>query len=135
MDAGLVLTNPIQACGRVLQFCPVIVNGGMDKFIARENVKHLRDQIRSEIDPNKRAVLQRILVEEEDRLGATNELIANIEREVATSRKLIAEHRALIASSEREQGDGLEQARALLDGLGQSLALHEEYHRRLVKRL
>jgi hypothetical protein len=46
-----------------------------------------------------------------------------------------AEHRALIASLEREQGDGLERARALLDGLDQFLALHEEYHRRLVKRL
>jgi len=41
----------------------------MDKFVASLNIEHLSKQIAEERDPEKRAVLCRILVEEEAKLA------------------------------------------------------------------
>jgi hypothetical protein len=61
-------------------------------------------------------------------------LIEDVEREIAKGRMLIAEHRALIASIELEKRNYATNARALLDGLVQTQAVHEEYHRLLARR-
>jgi hypothetical protein len=42
----------------------------MDRYIARENIKHFRDRLWSEIDQDVRARLQQLLVAEEDKLAA-----------------------------------------------------------------
>jgi hypothetical protein len=107
----------------------------MDQFVARENIRHCRDQLMSEIDPAKRAILQRILVEEEDKLGALFELIAEVKREIARAKTLIEERRTLVASMEREKRGGIENVKALLDGLMQTQTLHEEYCKKLLYRV
>jgi hypothetical protein len=109
--------------------------GTMDQFVARENIRHCRDQLMSEIDPAKRAILQKILVEEEDKLGALFELIAEVKREIARAKTLIEERQTLVASMEREKRGGIENVKALLDGLMQTQTLHEEYCKKLLYRV
>jgi hypothetical protein len=46
----------------------------MHNFVARENIKHYRDQLKTEIDPKRQALLQKISLQEEDKLGANGEL-------------------------------------------------------------
>jgi hypothetical protein len=41
----------------------------MENFIARQNVAHYLDQLRIETDPIKRAMLEKLLAEEKDRLA------------------------------------------------------------------
>jgi hypothetical protein len=62
----------------------------VNRFIARENVKHLRGLFESEIDPKNRSVLTRLLVEEEDKLSADFELLADIDQHVRRGDELIA---------------------------------------------
>jgi hypothetical protein len=50
----------------------------MDRFIARENIRHFRDRLISETDPTVRSSLQRLLVEEEDKLAKDLELLADL---------------------------------------------------------
>jgi hypothetical protein len=42
----------------------------MDRFIARENIRHFRDRLWSESDPDTRLRLHRLLLAEEDKLAA-----------------------------------------------------------------
>jgi hypothetical protein len=42
----------------------------MDQFVARVNIGHFRDRLLRETNPETRAFLQKLLVEEEDKLGA-----------------------------------------------------------------
>jgi hypothetical protein len=98
----------------------------MDEFVARKNVKLCRQRLRSETDPTRRAILQEILVEEEDKIGATAELVDDIRREIARARALIDERRMLAATA-----DCADDAKALFNGLVQTQALHEQYLARL----
>jgi hypothetical protein len=41
----------------------------MEKFIARENIAHLRDKLAAEQDEGKRRILLRLLAEEEAKLA------------------------------------------------------------------
>jgi hypothetical protein len=107
----------------------------MQRISTWRNIRHYRERLRSEADKLTRERLHRLLVAEEDRLGASRELIEDVEREIARSRTLIAEFRALIASMEFEKRGDVKNERALLDGLAQTQAVHEEYYRRLARRL
>ena len=69
----------------------------MDKFIARENVRHFRDRLCTEISPKDRALLQTLLVEEENKLAVDLELIAEVERVVRNGKELIASQTELVA--------------------------------------
>ncbi|MBV9740659.1 MAG: hypothetical protein JOZ30_13540, partial [Hyphomicrobiales bacterium] len=51
----------------------------MDRFIARENIRHFRELLWMETDPDVRARLQNSLIEEEDKLGASYDLLADVQ--------------------------------------------------------
>jgi hypothetical protein len=104
----------------------------MDRFIARANIRHFGDRLRSEADLQIRHRLQKLLLEEEDKLGQDLELIADVERTIASFDGLIQTQTALIITFEQDGSDGLAGARRFLDGLVQSQALYKDYHRRLV---
>jgi hypothetical protein len=76
----------------------------MLKFVATQNVARYRAQLNDEIDPAKRIVLQRLLVEEEDRLGATFELLAEVRQAIADCKCRIAELRSLTENTEIDGG-------------------------------
>jgi hypothetical protein len=104
----------------------------MDQFVARANIGHFRDRLSREVNPETRAFLQKLLVEEEDKLGADLESLADVERHIEDSHHRIERQRALVAIMERYGNKGLDRAKALLDGLLESQLLHQEYHHRIL---
>jgi hypothetical protein len=106
----------------------------MDHFVARENIRHFRNRLRSETDRLSRSVLQRLLVEEENKLAADVELLKDLAQEIAKGQQRIDRQRALITTLEGN-GDDVTTARALLDGLTESLILYQDYRQRLASRL
>jgi len=104
----------------------------MDRFIARENIKHFRDRLWTERDPEIRARLQRLLVEEEDKLTADLELLANLEKHIADGNRRIEWQQVLVETMERDGHDGVKRARDLLDGMIESQRLHTNYRERIL---
>lgn len=106
----------------------------MDYFVARENIRGLRTRLRSETDRLSGAVLQRLLVDEDNKLAADFELLADVAREITRCQELIENQRALVSTLD---GDGRDvtRARALLDGLTEALIVHQDYHQRVATRL
>lgn len=107
----------------------------MDRFIARANIGHVRERLMSEADPAKRATLQRLLVEEEDKLAADFELLADVAGAIAKCRQRIKKQQVLVEMLESDGRDGVAAAKTLLDGLTDSLTLPQEYHQRLAIRI
>jgi len=105
----------------------------MDRFVARENIKHFRDRLRSEANPSTRTLLERLLVEEEDKLAVDTALLAEVERAIANFDALIETQKRAVAVSKQNGHDGLAREQALLDGLMQSQILHREYHQKMLK--
>jgi hypothetical protein len=54
----------------------------VDRFTARENIKHFRGRIMSKADPTVRSILQRLLVEEENKLAKDLGLLDDLAREI-----------------------------------------------------
>ncbi len=104
----------------------------MDRFIAQENIRHFSDRLRYEVDLDKRSSLQKLLVDEEDKLGSDLELIAEVDRFIASFESLIQTQSALVAALERDGDDRAPPARSLLDGLAQSQTLYKEYRHKIV---
>jgi hypothetical protein len=102
----------------------------VDRFIARENIKHFRDRLWSENDRDTWSRIQKLLVAEEDKLGADLELLADIERHIADGSQRIERQQALVAIMQRDGHDGLPVAQALLDGMIEGQILHVAYRER-----
>jgi hypothetical protein len=107
----------------------------MDRFIARENIKHFRDRLWSETDTDTRARLQTLLVAEEDKLAADLELLADIDRHIADGDRRMERQQALVTAMERDGHNGLSQARVLLNGMTEGLLLHKRYRQQILIRI
>jgi hypothetical protein len=103
----------------------------MDRYKARENIRLFRDRLSQEVNPETRALLHKLLLEEEDKLGADLETLADVQQHIADGSRRIERQRALVATMERDGHKGLDHAKALLDGLLQSQLLHKYYHKRI----
>ena len=99
----------------------------MDRFIARENIRHFRTMLATNIDPEARARLHRLLVEEEDKLGKDLELLADIERHIEDGNRRIETQRARVDRMRATNHSGLAQGEAFLDGLIESQRIHATY--------
>jgi hypothetical protein len=64
----------------------------MDRFIARENVRHLRRELENGAEPNARAMMLRLLVEEENHLGFTHEQLGKLDRRISRLSEKMARH-------------------------------------------
>ena len=104
----------------------------MDRFIAQENIKHLRNRLWSESDAGMRASLQKLLVEEEDKFGACVEQLADIERHIDDGHRRIERQRLLVASMERDGHAGLSLATSILETMIDTQGLHERYRVRVL---
>ena len=104
----------------------------MDRFVARENIRHFRDRLWSESDPDTRARLQKLLVEEEDKLAADLEKLDDLDRHIADGNRRIEWQQVLVETLERDGRDGIKRARDLLDGLIETQQLHTEYRERIL---
>jgi hypothetical protein len=106
----------------------------MRKFVAMQNSERVRVQLNNETNPARRILLQRLLVEEEDKVGATLELLVAVQRGVNDCRRQIAELRSLIADCRTDCPDTTV-AKARLETLVASRVLHETYRRKLRSKL
>jgi hypothetical protein len=104
----------------------------VDPFIARENIKHFRERLWTEGDPKVRARLRELLLAEENKLAASLELLADVDRHISDGHNRIEKQRAIIATLELNGSAGLAQARLLLATLMESQALHEDYRQRVM---
>jgi hypothetical protein len=102
----------------------------MDKFVARENIRHFRDRLETETDASQRSLLQRLLIEEEDKLGHNLETLSMIETHITHGRTRVYRQRSLIVSMEQD-GHDTAQARALLGALNETLLIFE-YRRQAI---
>lgn len=79
----------------------------MDRFIARENIRHYRDMLLSDIAPEVRSRVRKLLVEEEDKLGKDLELLIDIERHIADGAQRIEAQQSCVRAMHTNGHDGL----------------------------
>ena len=103
----------------------------MDKFIARENVLHLCTLLHAETDPQKRAQLNKFLVEEEDKLGVSHAQLEFANRLIADGGVRMARQLALV---DHLFGNGHDTSAAtrLLDLMRETFGLFEDYRRKIL---
>lgn len=106
----------------------------MNTFIGINNVERFGDQLCSAADPARRATLMRLLVEEEDNLGAGLEQLDAAELRIARCHQLIASQRVLVARIGSD-GHDAEEANTLLSALLEVQELFEGYRRRILSAL
>ena len=107
----------------------------MDRFIARENIRHFRERLWVETDPDTRLRLRTYLIEEEDKLGASHELLGDVERHIADGDGLIEKQRALVAQRERERHNCADRSRRLLELYIENQSLHKSYRELVLIRI
>jgi hypothetical protein len=107
----------------------------MDPFIARANIKHFHDILLTDLRPEERARVQRLLVEEEDKLGKNLELLADIEKHIADAAGRIRQQQSLVATMRGNGHNGLARAQAFLDGMLESQNLTMNYRRIVAKEI
>jgi hypothetical protein len=103
-----------------------------DQFVTRANIGHFRDRLSREVNKETRAFLQKLLVEQEDKLGADLESLADAQRHIEDGHHRIERQRALVATIERYDLKGLDHAKCLLDGLAETQVLYQHYYDRLL---
>jgi hypothetical protein len=64
----------------------------MDKFIARENIKHYRRELENGVDESTRATMLRLLVDDENHLGLTREQLAKLDGHISRLKEIMARH-------------------------------------------
>ena len=99
----------------------------MYRVFASQNIRHCRDRLWLEVDPEARARLQKLLIAEEDKLGNDVELLADLDRHISDGKRRIDRQRALVTAMERDGHNGLAHSRVLLACLTESQLLHKEY--------
>ena len=68
----------------------------MEKFVARENIRHFRDELERGVDSDRRGMLLRLLTEEFHKLGFTRDQLDRFDRHIARLRALISDQAILI---------------------------------------
>jgi len=106
----------------------------MDRFVAQANINNFRDRLRNETDAVLRSQLQKSLVDEEDNLAADFGLLADLAREIVKCQQWIERQQLRIEDLERDGHDATA-AIALLNRVTETLAIYQNYHRRVEARL
>jgi hypothetical protein len=101
----------------------------MDRFIAWENIRHYRNMLLSDIAPELRSRVHKLLVEEEDKLAKDLELLADIERHIADGARRIETQQSRVRAMQADGHDGVGRAQAFLDGLMESQGLSMRYRK------
>jgi hypothetical protein len=102
----------------------------MDKFVARENIRHFRDRLETETDPNTRTLLRRLLVQEEDKLGHNSEALREIEDHIARAKEHVNRQQTLVASIESD-GHDAKHALMLLNNYSEILLAYQNQREKI----
>jgi hypothetical protein len=103
----------------------------MDKFVARENIRHFHDRLETETDPTARALLHRLLIQEEDKLGHNCEALREVENHIARVKEHVNRQQALITSTE-QNGYDISQARMLLNAYSDILLAFKNQRQKIL---
>ncbi len=95
----------------------------MDKFVARENIKHYRHDLENGVSEPTRATMLKLLVEEENHLGHTQEQLDKLERHIARLRKIMARHTDLMDNLQ-SNGQSSERATMVLATYNDLMAVY-----------
>jgi hypothetical protein len=107
----------------------------MSRFIARVNIRHYHDMLLSDVGPQERSRVHKLLVEEEDKLGKDLELLIDIERHIAEGARRIEVQQSRVRALLADRHTGVERAQAFLDGMVESQRISMEYRQRLRKEI
>ena len=66
------------------------------QFVSDLNIARFLDKLRLEHDPAMRTVLQRLLIEEEDKFGGNVERLSTVQRHIAEGNRRISLQKALV---------------------------------------
>ena len=105
----------------------------MDKtaqFVSDLNVARFVDRLQLENEPTRRTVLQKLLIEEEDKLGRNAERLNKLQRHITEGNRRIALQKALI-ERHRANGQDIRLAERTLDNLFEIQRIFE-HHRQAV---
>jgi hypothetical protein len=79
----------------------------LDCFASEGNISLFADQLRYETNPARQEKLKRLLIDEENRLGATEDRLRTIERKLTDGAELIMRMKRLIAEMKSSDRDTL----------------------------
>jgi hypothetical protein len=96
------------------------------QFVSDLNVARFLERLRSEHDPAIRASLQRLLLEEVDKLGRSAERRKSVHRHSAEGRRRIEMQKALIAKL-KSDGKDVRLAESALSNLVETQRIFEHY--------
>ena len=68
----------------------------LDHFITEQNVAHYRSRLQMGVEPETRAVILKLLLDEEKQLGRTREQLKQIDSHIETLRRIIAQQKKRI---------------------------------------
>jgi hypothetical protein len=105
----------------------------MDRLIARINIRYYRDMLLSDLVPEVRLRVHKLLVQEEDKLAKDLELLVEIERHIGEGARRIEAQQARVHIMRANRHNGVKVAQAFLDGMMESQQISMEY-RQLVKK-
>jgi hypothetical protein len=103
----------------------------MDKFVARENIRHFCDRLDTEADQTVRSLLHGLLVVEVDKLGCDSEALGEIENHIARAKRHVNRQRALIATMECD-GQDTTQVLLLLNAYNETLLVYENLREQIL---
>jgi hypothetical protein len=100
------------------------------KFVAYQNVTHFRSELENGAEGGRRAVLLKLLVEEEDKLGLTREQLGEVDQQIARIKGIVAQQTDAVAML-KANGHPMERAERTLSNLVALLATHEAYRQKI----
>lgn len=96
----------------------------MDKVIAQQNVSRFRQELENGANGERRNILLRRLVEEEDKLGLTEEQLDEMDRQIVRMQNLVNTQLEIIAAM-KAHGQSLELAERALHNIVDILVVHQ----------
>lgn len=96
----------------------------MDKFAAQENVTRFRQELEDGVNGERRDMLLRMLVQEEDKLGFTEEQLDEIDRQIARMQDLVSTQLEMIAAM-KAHGQSFDLAERALHNILDILVVHQ----------
>jgi len=96
------------------------------RIVSDLNVARFVDRLQLELDPAKRASLQRLLLEEEDKFGRRAERLSDVQRHLAEGSRRIALQKALIETL-KANGQEVRLAERTLSNLVEIQRIFEQY--------
>ena len=96
------------------------------RIVSDLNVARFVDRLQLELDPAKRASLQRLLLEEEDKFGRRAERLSDVQRHLAEGSRRIALQKALIENL-KANGQEVRLAERTLSNLVEIQRIFEQY--------